>query len=59
VRRLLDRLQHIAGLGNMREIELRLDLFGAPPGGTGLLGRRRFPVRGKVLPHLLRFIRFN
>jgi hypothetical protein len=59
VRRLLDRLQHIAGLGDMREIELGLDLFDAPPDGTCLLARRRFPVRGKVLPHFLRFIPFN
>jgi hypothetical protein len=43
----------------MREIELGLDLIGAAPGGTRLLARRRFPVRGEVLPHLLRFIRLN
>ena len=59
VRSLLDRLQHVTGLGNVGEIELRLDLLGARPARTRLLRRRSFPVSGKVLPHLLRFVRFD
>jgi len=59
VRHLLDRLQHVAGLGNVGEVELRLDLIGARPAGTRLPRRRSFPMSGKVLSHLLRFIRFD
>jgi len=59
VRSLLDRFQHVAGLGNVGEIELRLDLLSARPASTRVLCRRSFPVSGKVLPHLLRFVRFD
>jgi len=55
----MDRLQHVAGFGDVREVELRLDLLGARPGGPRFLRRRSFVVSGKVLPHLLRFVRFD
>ncbi len=56
---LLDRLQHVAGLGNVGEVELRLDLLGARPPGTRVLRRHSLAMSGKVLPHLLRFVRFD
>jgi len=59
VRSPLDRLQHVSGLGNVGEIELRLDFIGARPAGTRLFRRGGFAMSGKVLPHLLRFVRFD
>ena len=59
VRLLVDRLQHVAGLGNVGEVELRLDVLGARPSGARVLCRRCFAMSGKVLPHLLRFVRFD
>jgi len=55
----MDRLQHVAGLGNVREIELRLDLLGARTARSRFLRRRSFVVSGKVLPHFLRFVRLD
>jgi hypothetical protein len=57
--RLLDRLEHVARLGDVRKVELWLDLVGARPARARLLRSRRFPMRGKVLPHLLRFLYFD
>jgi hypothetical protein len=59
MRLLVNRLQHVTRLGNMREVELGLDLVDAKPSGPRLLPSGRRPVRGKVLPHLLRFVRFD
>jgi hypothetical protein len=56
---LLDNFQHVARLGNMREVELRPNLIRARPAGTRLLAGSRFCVPGKVTPHFFRFIRFN
>jgi hypothetical protein len=49
---LLQQLQHIAGLGNLREIELRLDFRSGRfvSGGAGL--------GGKIFPDPVRFIFF-
>jgi len=55
----LDRLQHIAGLGNVGEIEFRLDLIRARPRLARLFRRRSIAVRVEVLPHLLGFVRFD
>jgi hypothetical protein len=41
------------------EIELRLDLLYARPGGTRLLDGRSFAMCAKVLPHLVRFFGFD
>jgi len=43
----------------MREVELWLDLVGARPSSTRLLTSGHLPVRGKVLPHLFRFVHFD
>ncbi len=59
LRSLLDRLQHITRLGDVGEVELRLDLLGARPPGTRVLRRHSLAMSGKVLPHLLRFVRFD
>jgi len=55
----LDCLQHVARLGNMGEIELRFDLLGARSPGAWLLRGRSFAMSAEVLPHLLRFVRFD
>jgi len=55
----LDRLQHVARLGNVGEIELRLDLLHSRSASTRLFRRRSFAMSAKVLPHLLRFVGFD
>jgi len=54
----LDRLQHVARLGNVGEIEFRLDLIRARPRRARLSCGRSFVVPAKVLPNLLGFVRF-
>jgi hypothetical protein len=56
---LVDRLQHVAGLGNVREVELRFDLRHARAASPRFLRTCSFVVTGEVLPHLLRFVRFD
>lgn len=56
---LVDRLQHVARLGNVREVELRLDSLGGRTARPRFLPMRSFVVSGKMLPHFLRFVRFD
>jgi hypothetical protein len=43
----------------MGKVKLRLDLLWPGPSGACFLRRRRFPVRGEVLPHFFRFVDFD
>jgi hypothetical protein len=51
----LEQSQHIAGLGNFREIELGLDLAGRGP----VSRCRRAGFRCKMLPDFFRFVRLD
>ena len=55
-----DCFQHIAGLGNVREINLCLDAFGLRPAGAGSLAASRAISRSaKVGADLLRLVLFQ
>ena len=43
----------------MRQVELGTNLIRGRSAGTRLLACGRFSVRAEMLPHLLRFIRFD
>jgi hypothetical protein len=56
---LLDYFQNVARLRDVRQVELGANLIRGRPAGTRLPACRRFSVRAEMLPHLLRFIRFD
>ncbi len=57
---LRDRLQHIAGLGDMRQVDLRLELIGMRAAAAARATRRaRFAMLLVKLFDLLSFVNFD
>ena len=54
-----NRLEHIAGLGNVRQINLGLELVGGRTRGATGKGTSGLTVLGVILPDALRFVHFN
>jgi hypothetical protein len=55
---LVDRAQHVAGLGDLRQVDLCLDLVLGASGPRLTRPGGRF-LAGKILPHPLRFVDFD